>query len=205
MKKSILAVAGLAAAAGVVAPMGAAFAEGNYHDYKDTLEITVAAECSVKDKEGETEGASPVVTAFSSDMDLSTTKEFLGSAAESGASEFSVVCNDVNTVWTLKAVGAGTAGHETDLWDSEGSNAIATTAGEPTTATSAWAFRMTGTSGDGLTLSNTSWSAIPSAATQVATGTGEKSFNRDYKVSISDTQAPGTYNGAVLYQLTNTN
>lgn len=205
MKKSILAVAGLAAAAGVVAPIGAAFAEGNHHGYKDTLTITVAPECSVEDIDGETEGANQVVTAFSADMDLSTTTTFLGSAATAGASEFSVVCNDTTTTWTLTAVGAGTAGHTTDLWDAAGNHAIPT-ANDPTIATSAWAFQMVGESDTDFTLNNTTtWWAIPSTAMTVATGTGEQVFNRSYKVSVDDTQEPGTYEGAVLYQLYSTN
>ncbi len=117
--------------------------------------------------------------------------------------------------WVLTAIGAGTTGHLTDLYNDEADTSIATGVNE-SGSTSNWAFKVLKGTGDNVNYSAGYFTpsaeitapvyvAVPSSELDIATGAGTFAggFQMYYQVYVSPTQAQGTYEGAVKYTLYN--
>lgn len=117
--------------------------------------------------------------------------------------------------WVLTAIGAGTTDHLTDLYNSTANASIAT--GTATSgATSNWAFKVLKGAGENVNYAGDYftpsaevtapvYTPVPSSELDIATGAGSFAggFNMTYQVYVNQTQAQGTYTGAVKYTLYN--
>ena len=207
MKKSILAVAGLAAVAGVVGPVAGAFAatdgDGTMST-TDTVVVTIANACSLT--------ASGNTNAFTANIANGAVSSNIGSTT------ISIVCNDT-AGWKVMAKGANastTSGAGvTDMAPAKAtSTPIATgaiTASSTSSTTSVWGMKLSDAT-DVITTNvstyfSTDYVAIPNSDTKVAEGnsTATASFKTNYKVGISATQQADTYTGKVTYTLVHPN
>ena len=204
MKKSILAVAGLAAVAGVVGPVAGAFAADGNTTFTDTVKVTVDSACSLTATAGtQTDGAYTATIAN-------------GGNSELGSTSVKILCND-KAGWMVKAVGSNSSttasAGVTDMAPDEANKTPIATSVTFSGATSAWAMKLTAGTGtyapviaDGFD----EYHAVPATATKVIYGsttdqTDGSTFTTTYKVYISPTQQAGTYTGAVTYTLTHPN
>ena len=215
MKKSILAVAGLAAVAGVVGPVAGAFATEvtETPTVTDTITVTIESACSL---------ASGDTTASDNTITRSLTKTLEnGTSTEGSTGAITVKCND-NGGWSLKAVGAGEYTDHVDylkgsskISGSDNYNYIpssATFVDSNSKAVSAWGFKLATSDGTNAPISGgyASYSAIPTdSTTVVATGNVSTAagitITPTYKISASSTQAADTYTGKVVYTLVHPN
>ena len=147
------------------------------------------------------------------------------SASETADNNITVSCNTAKgdgtasdpASWVLTAVGAGaTSGHTTDLWNSTASAAIPAAAVSAASTTSGWSYKVTmGTvesteqaaydTGYVPSGQQPTYKAITTTETDIAKGSGSYAagFTMEYAVYVDDTQAQGTYEGAVKYTLYN--
>ena len=188
MKKSILAVAGLAAVAGVVGPVAGAFAADGNLSTTDTVKVTIDSACSLT--------ATGNTNAYTVTMTNSSLKSDIGSTT------INIKCNDASG-WNLTAVGAGEATDKTEMKAGDDGTNIVT--GKATSgANSNWAFKVTG---DKAMTAYTSFAEIPSTAAKVAGDNSETNMTNGtnltttYQVWISATQEADTYTGKVTYTL----
>ncbi len=200
MKKSILAVAGVAAFAGVAMPVAGAFAADT--DFTDTITVTVDSACAIA------RGASEAGSYDFGSVANGVTKTVNGST-------FKVTCNDKGGYYVyLEGDGTGTT--KTDMIGKNTSTTIATG-----TATSDdksnWAIKgaaVEGTYEPTIASGYTSYAAIPAAPTSGSeksnkfasyannTDTSDgSSFTTSYWVYISAIQAADTYTGKVKFTL----
>ena len=184
MKKLIIASAAVALAA---MPALGAFA-----DVTDTITITINGSCSI----GGTTATTGAGVSLSETMTNGSTKVWDADGTAGG--KLVVSCNDASG-WNVKAVGASTGSdHTVMVPNNAGSTPIATGAAT-SGATSNWAFKVSGT---GAVAAYTSFAAVPSTATKVATSSDPGSaiqINTGYQVYVSATQEADTYTGRVTY------
>ena len=185
MKKSLIAT-GAAAVALAAMPAFGAFA-----DVTDTVTITINGSCSV----GGTTATTGAGVSLSETMTNGSTKTWDADGTAGG--KLVVSCND-SSGWNIKAVGASTGGTNNVMVPTGSGTPIATgpaTSGD----TSNWAFKVAGT---GAVATYTSFAAVPSTATKVATSSDPASavqINTGYQVYVSATQQADTYTGKVTY------
>ncbi len=194
MKKSILAVAGLAAVAGVAGPVAGVFAADNTAQ-TDTIAVTVDPVCTFKATTGiaHTAGSDSIGTwsgdTLSGKMTNGSTKDNFGSTA------FIVVCND-HDGWEVKATTntlAGATSGESIEWNATHS---ATVSGVSWTVSQAADHGLTIPSGKQGAASSASVAKLASA-TELA----GKTFTVTYGVGVDEDQAADTYTGSIVYAL----
>ena len=219
MKKSIIAT-GAASLALAAMPIAGVFAAATpAGDITDTLNVNIPAGCTIVNSNSTTggDGSAPHLTnAYSVSMHNGELKTNIGGSANddanvAGTSDnvISVSCNSSSntngeTGWKLTAVGAGTADHETELYQAGATDQIVT--GEATSgATSNWAFKVSKSAGAYATGYSDAYKAVPATEADIVTGSGsmENAFTMTYRVYVDQTQDTGTYTGAVLYTLYN--
>ncbi len=140
-----------------------------------------------------------------------------GGASQTGGS-VEVVCNDGEVTpsidpnpaqptggagsWKLSAAGANGGKMIGDATSAGDPHEIAT--GTATSgATSNWAFKIEGTSGETAYAGTyASYSEIPSSDTNIISGKGAFTFKPRYQIYIGTSQAADTYTGTVTYTLT---
>ncbi len=187
MKKSILAVAGVAAFAGVAMPVAGVFAADTLTPITDTVTLTIDSACSLSGT-GATASADMANGALKSDITGTT---------------YTIKCNDKGG-WHLTAVGAGEATDATEMKASNSTSTNIATGTATSGASSQWAFKVTG---DQAVEGYKAFSAIPAIATDVASDTdssvGQKgtTIQTTYQIFVSDTQQADTYTGKVTYTL----
>lgn len=208
MKKTTIAM-GAASLVFAAMPVVGAFAAGS--SVTDVVQVTLSEGCTLLSSTTDVENAATSVTnTYTATMSNGQLKSDIGStgATTAGSNVLSINCNTTDTTknsWQLTAIGAG-EGTTVDVMKpaaTAASNAIASgTATEGNTSN--WAMKVTG---NGVTIQNgfDSFHAVPTTATEVATGSGTKTsaFTMLYQVYISPTQAADTYTGKVTYTLTN--
>ena len=188
MKKSIIAT-GAASLALAAMPVLGVFA-----DVTDTVILTIPSSCSV----GQTQG-SPATGEGKTMQELSASNGqlYTWDADGSQGGTLKVTCNAASG-WQVKAQGTSTGSPATSMVGTNGGTSIATGTSE-SGATSNWMFKVAGT---GTVSGYQSWSAVPAAATPVASGStavSESQINTGYQVWVSATQEAGTYTGKVTY------
>ena len=199
MKKSILAVAGLAAVAGVVGPVAGAFATDT-STHTDTITLTIDSACSFTAKKGTT--ATTTGSEYTQTVANGETAYFGGtaSAVSDDGTNFTISCNDQNG-WVLTAVGYSGK-------DGDSKNVMVASAGTNITSDSAndkgsqWQFWVNGT--DAVSSYTNGYTTIPDSATKIAGTSSSISgsvIKVAYKVTIGATQESGTYTGKVKYTL----
>ena len=205
MKKSILAVAGVAAFAGVAMPVAGAFA-ADTQDFTDIITVTVDSACAIA------RGASETGSYDFGSVANGVTDTVNGST-------FKVTCNDKGGYYVYLE-GAGTGTTKTDMIGKNTSTTIATgtaTSDDKSDDKSNWAIKgaaVEGTYKPTIASGYTSYAAIPAAPTSGSeksnkfasyanntdTSTGS-SFTTSYQVYISAIQAADTYTGKVKFTL----
>ena len=116
-----------------------------------------------------------------------------------GSTQMSISCNDAGG-WHLTAVGSGTDSNDKTAMDAAGAGTDIVTGTATSGTTSNWAMKVTGGTATGFT----TYSSVPSEATDVAkstVSTSESVVNTGYRVWISATQQADTYTGQVTYTL----
>ena len=186
MKKSIIA-AGAASVALAAMPIVGAFAATSV---TDNITLSVGDACTMTDN------------ATAENTRTKTTNIAAASYGTVETPSFSVTCN--GGAWKVTAVGAGAAGHTTDLYNSEKSASIATSTADLDGSTSGWAYKLAVTSAPtGVTNVASDWTQIPSAATvavsATATAVSDLAITPSYKISVASGAATGSYEGAVTY------
>lgn len=218
MKKSIIAT-GAASLALAAMPIAGVFAQATEAGtITDTLTVNIPAGCTIVNNTGAlpTDGSNPALeNSYTVTMQNGELKTDIGaSSATSGTTadnSIDVSCNtganpEAGTDgWKLTAQGAGTQGHETELYQNGATDQIVT--GTATSgATSNWAFKIAkGSSASYAGTYSNAYAAVPSAEADVVTGSGSMTdaFTITYQVYVDQTQDSGTYEGAVLYTLYN--
>ena len=234
MKKSIIAT-GAASLALAAMPVVGVFAYNNENQsgtVTDHLTVNIPASCTIQNANSTTGGTgdqtNPTLNNYYRvEMSNGEFKTNIGSdawdasTAPQGATannQITVSCNTASDPqgnpnpagWVLTAIGAGTAGHLTDLYNATADEAIETglaVSGDD----SAWAFKVV--KGDGANVSYDTdyatgdpiYTAVPSTELDIANGAGSFAggFTMTYQVYVNQTQAQGTYEGAVKYTLYN--
>ena len=173
MKKSILAVVGLAAVAGVVAPMGAALAVDI--SLTDTLALTIDNNCAfTRATEGAHTGSTWTEDAFAAVVTNGSTNDNIAK------SKFTVVCNNVKGYQVTVAPTGFTAANIS------GAASFAYNAGGYAAEGSSWYIGGLQTANDNLVKKET-------AATAGTT------FEVTYNAKVSSTQQADTYNASAVY------
>ena len=218
MKKSLIAtgVASLALAAMSVVGVFAAPSEAG--TITDTLNVNIPAGCTIVNGNSTTggDGSNPELeNSYTVEMQNGEFRDNIGGSSDqtSGTTADNVIdvsCNTSDntggeTGWKLTAVGAGTAGHETELYQAGATDQIVT--GTATSgATSNWAFKVAkAASASYATGYSNAYAAVPADETDIVTGSGTvaDAFTITYQVYVDQTQDSGTYTGAVEYTLYN--
>ena len=195
MKKSILAVAGLAAVAGVVGPVAGAFA-ADTSTHTDTITLTIDSACSFTAKKGAT--ATTTGSEYTKTVANGETAYFGGDASDvsDDGTNFTISCND-QSGWQLTATGDST----NTMTSSTGTAITSATANDKG---SQWQFMISGADGVAVGTYTGGYTTIPASATKIA-GTNSSISGSvikvAYKVTIGATQESGTYTGKVKYTL----
>lgn len=220
MKKSIIAT-GAASLALAAMPVVGVFAEPTpAGTVTDTINVNIPAACTIVNNNSTTggDGSAPVLeNGYTVTMHNGQFKTNIGAngADATGTTtpdgSIDVSCNSTDGAnpaigWKLTAIGDGTAGHTTELYNANATDQIVTGTAV-NGATSNWAMKVA-IPGSGVNYAsgwNADYKAVPSAETDVATGTGSVSnaFTMTYQVYVDQTQDAGTYTGAVKYTLYN--
>jgi len=237
MKKSLIAT-GAASLALAAMPVVGVFAYDNENmagTVTDHLTVNIPASCTIQNANSTTGGTgdqtNPALNnyyyvkmsngEFKTDIGVTDWDDRTGEPGENmtANNQITVSCNTASDPegdpdpagWVLTAIGAGTTGHLTDLYNSTANASIAT--GTATSgATSNWAFKVV--KGDGANVSYDDdytstgtpiYTAVPSTELDIANGAGSFAggFTMTYQVYVNQTQAQGTYTGAVKYTLYN--
>lgn len=219
MKKSIIAAGAASLALAAMPVVGVLAAATPAGDITDTLNVNIPAGCTITNSNSTTggDGTAPHLTnAYSVEMHNGEFKDNIGGSANddgnvAGTSDnvISVSCNsssntDGETGWKLTAVGAGTDGHKTELYQAGATDQIVT--GTATSgATSNWAFKVAKTAGTYASGYSNAYAAVPATEADIVTGSGSAvdAFTITYQVYVDQTQDSGTYTGAVKYTLYN--
>ena len=181
MKKIAIAGASVALAA---LPMAGVFAATGTQ-VTDTVEVTINSACTIT--------STNAANTYSATMTNGQLK------SDFGSTEMTVNCNDA-AGWHITAVGSGADASDKTAMNATGSGTDIATGVATSGAASNWAMKVTGTGATGFT----SFAAVPSSATNVATGSGAVSsgtLTTTYQVFISATQQADTYTGQVTYTL----
>ena len=218
MKKSLIAT-GAASLALAAMPMAGVFAAATpAGDITDTLNVNIPAGCTIVNNNSTTggDGSNPHLTnSYTVEMQNGEFRTGIGGTSDqtSGTTadnSIDVSCNTgagagAEAGWKLTAVGAGTAGHTTELYNADATDQIVT--GTATSgATSNWAFKVATASGASYATGySNAYAAVPSAEADIVTGSGSlaDAFTITYQVYVDQTQDTGTYTGAVKYTLYN--
>ncbi len=182
MNKKVLLAGVLSTVTAAVPVVGAFAATGT--SVSDNITLTVSESCTIGDVTGTAVTATLTPAAVSADL---------------AGSKISITCN-ASTGWQLSAIGAGTEGHTTDLWNATASKAVPTSATIDATHT-AWGFKVTGT---GTVATYNNYAAVPSTATVVASSkdiTTANVITVNYKISNKGDLPVGSYTGKVTYTL----
>lgn len=218
MKKSLIAAGAASLALAAMPVVGVLAARSEAGTITDTLNVNIPAGCTIVNgtEALPDDGTNPALTnSYTVEMQNGQFKTGIGGTTDqtSGTTAdntINVSCNTgastgADAQWVLTAQGAGTTGHTTDLWNATASAAIATGTAEDG-PTSNWAFLVTKAAAANYA-SNTyaDYAAVPASETDIVTGTGSvtDAFTITYQVYVNQTQAQGTYTGAVLYTLYN--
>ena len=222
MKKSLIAGAGATAFAFAALPFAGVFAAATpAGTITDTLNVNIPAGCTIVNGTDAlpTDGSNPALTnSYTVEMQNGEVKTGIGGTSDqtSGTTahnQISVTCNTGSGAgseadWKLSVQGAGTAGHTTELYNADATDQIV--AGTETSGSASnWAFQVSKAASAAYTQAynegNGGYMAVPSANTDIITGSGSVSnaFTITYQVYVDQTQDTGTYTGAVLYTLYN--
>ncbi len=213
MKKSLIAT-GAASLALAAMPAVGVFAAA-INTMTDNIEVTVPASCSITN--GNTNANAAVANVVNNYAKTVNNGQYATIGAndhdqgENPDNTVEITCNSqsgTDAGWKLTAIGAGTTGHITELYDGS-ANSIASGTHAESGATSNWDFKVTqtgnaATAADGFSFA--SWTAVPGTEKDLATGTGSTAagaLTMEYSVYVSGTQPGGTYTGAVKYTLYN--
>ena len=208
MKK--IAIAGVSA---VIAALPVVGAFAGTSSVTDVVQVTLDEGCTLLSSTTDVENAATQTTnTYKVTMANGQLLSDIGSGKAEGASAagsnvLSVSCNTTDTTkntWQLTAIGAGT-GATVDVMAPAGSGTAIASGTATEGATSNWAMQITGASGVSIENGFNVFRAVPTAATEVASGSGSvaNAFTMLYQVYISPTQAADTYTGKVTYTLTN--
>ncbi|MCR5700087.1 MAG: hypothetical protein K6G49_01475 [Candidatus Saccharibacteria bacterium] len=184
MKKSLIAGAGATAFAFAALPFAGAFAVTGT-TVTDTVEVTINSSCLIT--------TTQAANTYSDTMTNGSLKSDFGSTS------MTINCNDAGG-WHVTAVGSGADASDKTAMNATGTGTDIATGVATSGDTSNWAMKVTGTGASGFT----SFAAVPSSATDVATGSGSASgatLSTMYQVFISATQQADTYTGQVTYTL----
>ena len=198
MKKSIIAGAGVEALGFAALPFAGVFAATS-SSFTDTLTVGVAGGCTLENSNQSAAGDYSVSDRSFTNNIAAGTVGYLNAdttgAASTTSGTVTISCNtqDESKTWKVSL-------DVTDL--AAGSNSI--TGGAQTSgATSGWAIKSNAT---GTTTANPFGSAYTAAAdTETflsATANNTVTFNPSYQVYVGPNQAPGTYTGTAVYQVT---
>ena len=196
MKKSLI-VTGAASLALAAMPVVGVFAATPL-SFTDNIKVTVEGACSLETSATGTDGSYADRT-LTKTIPAGTYEEFGNNDTGTADATITVSCNTSTGSWTVTADGSDDGGSPATAQLVDGSNHIdAGTAIEG--ADSAWAFKMNAT---GTTTSNpfSSYTAVPATETTALEGaaTSTVTFRPTYRVYVSPTQAPGDYEGSVVY------
>lgn len=204
MKKSILAVAGLAAVAGVVAPMGAAFADDFRGPLTDTIDVSITDSCVFA------RGATPHVNGdgttargtWGSDATADLLSGTLAAGeydADYGSSNFNVICNH-KAGWKVTAAATALTGKTTTTENIPLSTPAADTKG--------WNYTSSSSDSDATTAfvaeyfkAHTAASNEVVAQSTVTTPTAGRNFTVKYAVAVDHQLSAQTYEGTIAYTL----
>lgn len=220
MKKSLIAT-GAASLALAAMPVVGVFAEPKpAGTVTDHLTVNIPAACTIVNQNSTTggDGSAPVLeNSYTVEMHNGQFKTNIGASAADATTSttpdntIDVSCNSNDGSnpaigWKLTAIGDGTAGHTTELYNASATDQIVTGTAV-NGATSNWAMKVA-IPGSGVNYAsgwNADYKAVPSTETDVATGTGfvSNAFTMTYQVYVDQTQDAGTYTGAVKYTLYN--
>ncbi len=181
MKK--LAILGASAALAALPAVGVFAATGTV--VTDTVQVTIDSACTI-----ESTNASNTYSATMTNGQLKS---------DFGSTTMTINCNDA-AGWHVTAIGDGADATDKTAMNATGSGTDIATGTATSGATSNWAMKVTGTGATGFT----NFAAVPSSATDVASGTGAVSggtLSTTYQVWISATQQADTYTGQVTYTL----
>ena len=181
MKK--LAIAGASVALAAMPVVGVFAATGT--TVTDTVQVTIDSACTIT--------STQAANTYSDTMTNGQLK------SDFGSTEMTINCNDP-AGWHITAVGSGADATDKTAMNATGSGTDIATGTATSGAASNWAMKVTGTGATGFT----TFAAVPSSATNVATGSGSVSgavLNTYYQVFISATQQADTYTGQVTYTL----
>ena len=191
MKKSLV-ITGAASLALAAMPVLGAFA-----DVTDTVILTIPSSCSV----GQTTSASGTGKTMS-ELSAQNGETYTFDADGSEGGTIVVSCND-NSGWMVKAVGSGDDATDKTAMNASDNGTDIETGTTFSGTDSNWAF-MLDSSATGVSIESTysTWAAVPSGATKVASGSttiSEATINTGYKVYVGTTQRATTYTGKVTY------
>lgn len=218
MKKSLIAAGAASLALAAMPVVGVLAAATPAGTLKDTLNVNIPAGCTIVNNNSTTggDGSNPALTnSYTVEMQNGELKSNIGGSANQTTSttadnSIDVSCNTSSNVsgetgWKLTAVGDGTAGHETELYQANATDQIVT--GTATSgANSNWAFKVAkAASASYATGYSDAYAAVPASEADIVTGSGTlaDAFTITYQVYVDQTQDSGTYTGAVLYTLYN--
>lgn len=219
MKKSIIAT-GAASLALAAMPIAGVFAAATpAGDITDTLNVNIPAGCTIVNNNSTTggDGSNPhLANSYTVEMQNGELRTGIGGSAGDATgsttpdNSIDVSCNTgagagAEAGWKLTAVGAGTAGHTTELYNENATDQIVTGTAV-SGATSNWAFKVATASGASYATGySNAYAAVPSAEADIVTGSGSlaDAFTITYQVYVDQTQDTGTYTGAVKYTLYN--
>jgi hypothetical protein len=197
MKKSIIA-ASAASLAVAALPIAGVFAATS-NSFTDTLTVGVAGGCTLENSEQSAAGDyTKSDRSFTKDIAAGTVGYLNADNSGAAATDkgtVTVSCNtqDSSKTWQV----------ELDVTDlAAGSNSI--TGGAQTSgATSGWAIK---SNAEGTTAANPFGAAYTAAADTAiflsATANNTVTFNPSYQVYVGPNQAPGTYTGTAVYEVT---
>ena len=152
----------------------------------DTVQVTINSACTIE--------SSQAANTYSATMTNGQLKSNFGSTT------MSISCNDA-AGWHVTAVGSGADATNKTAMNATGAGTDIATGTATSGATSNWAMKVTGGTATGFT----TFSAVPSSATDVAkstVATSQSEIVTTYQVFISATQQADTYTGQVTYTLT---
>ena len=184
MKKSLIAGAGATAFAFAALPFAGVFAATGTV-VTDTVEVTIVSACTITST-----NASNTYSATMTNGQLKS---------DFGSTEMTINCNDA-AGWHVTAVGSGADNTDKTAMNATASGTDIASGTATYGETSNWAMKVTGTGATGFT----TFAAVPSSATNVATQSGAVSggtLTTTYQVFISATQQADTYTGQVTYTL----
>ena len=192
MKKSLVAASAASLALAAMPALGA------FADVTDTVTITIKDACSVGDG---SEGGSTTGKTFT-EADAKNGQTYTWDATSTAGGKLVVSCNDASG-WNIKAVGSGDDATNKHYMNASTGNADIVTGTATSGDTSNWAFKVD-SSNPAVSIAGNfnSFSAVPSTATKIASGSAAISAGEiytGYQVFVSPTQPADTYTGKVTY------